>query len=297
VSARQADAIASAATASPADESRLIGLASHSSVRELEDACRRTRAAAEPDPEARERRIHAKRCYRTWTDAEGVGHLQVSGPVATIARIDNAVRHLGDKIFREARRAARREPTEAYLFDAVEKLATSGGGGAKPVPRGADAKVIVRIDHTALRRGRAIEGEVCEIAGVGPIPVSVVQEWMDDAFVAALLTKGTEVVKVVHLGRRFTSEQRTALQWKDPVCARAGCGNRLGLQYDHFTGWAETHETRSDDAKRFCTGCHRLKTIGWHVDPPGPDGRCEFRPPADAGDRDPELHPPLDLTG
>jgi hypothetical protein len=284
VSARQADAIASAATASPADESRLLGLASHASVRELEDACRRTRAAAEPDPEARERRIHAQRSYRTWTDAEGVGHLQVSGPVATITRIENAVRHLGDRIFRDARRAARREPTEAYLFDAVEQLTTSADGvDAKPVPRGADAKVIVRIDHSALLRGRPIEGEVCEIAGVGPIPVSVVREWMDDAFVAALFTKGTEITKVVHLGRRFTSEQRTALQWQDPVCARSGCGNRLGLQYDHFTGWAATHETRSDDGKRFCTGCHRLKTIGWDVGPPDADGQCEFRPPAAAG--------------
>jgi hypothetical protein len=301
VSARQAGAIASAATASPANEARLLGLASHASVRELEDACRRTIVAAEPDPETRERRIHARRSYRTWTDAEGIGHLQVSGPVATIARIDNAVRHLGDRIFRGARRAGRREPTEAYLFDAVEQLATTTGGAeAAPVPRGADAKVIVRIDHSALLRGRAVEGEVCEIAGVGPIPVSVVEEWMGDAFVAAVLTKGTEIAKVVHLGRRFTSEQRTALQWQDPVCARSGCANRLGLQYDHFIGWAETHETRSDDAKRFCTPCHRLKSAGWEVGPPGPDGRCEFRPaggPGSDGTGPFEPQPTLELAG
>ncbi len=279
VSARQADAIASAAAASPAAEGRLLGMAAHSSVRELEDACRRTRAAAETDPEARERRIHATRCYRTWTDAEGVGHLQVSGPVATIARIDNAVRHRSESIYRAAYRAGRREPTEAYQFDALEQLATSAASEGTPVPRGADAKILVRVDHPALLRGRALDGEICEIAGVGPIPVSLVEEWMDDAFVAALLTKGTEVTKVVHLGRRFTSEQRTALQWKDPVCARLGCGKRLGLQYDHFTGWAETHETRSDDAKRFCAGCHRLKTLGWDVGPPDENGKCEFREP------------------
>ena len=50
-----------------------------------------------------------------------------------------------------------------------------------------------------------------------------------NAFLAAIVTKGTEITKVVHLGRKFTSEQRTALQWRDPICARKGCANRLRL--------------------------------------------------------------------
>jgi hypothetical protein len=102
---------------------------------------------------------------------------------------------------------------------------------------------------------------------------------MGDAFLAAVLTKGTEVTKVVHLGRRFTSEQRTALQWRDPVCARKGCGNRLGLEYDHFEDWADTHTTRVPAAKRFCSACHQLKSRGWHVSDPDADGQCTFTPP------------------
>ena len=97
-----------------------------------------------------------------------------------------------------------------------------------------------------------VDGETCEIAGLGPIPVSIVREWMDNAFLAAIVTKGTEITKVVHLGRRFTSEQRTALQWRDPICARKGCDNRLGLQYDHFEDWADTHTTRVEAGRRFC---------------------------------------------
>ena len=112
----------------------------------------------------------------------------------------------------------------------------------------------------ALLRGRAVDGETCEIAGLGPIPVSVVQEWMENAFLAAIVTKGTEITKVVHLGRRFTSEQRTALQWRDPICARKGCDNRLGLEYDHFEDWADTRTTRVGAGRRFCPSCHRLKT-------------------------------------
>ncbi len=154
------------------------------------------------------------------------------------------------------------------------------------MPAGADAKIIVRVDHTALLRGRAVDGELCEIAGIGPIPVSVVQEWMRDAFVAALFTKGDDITKVVHLGRRFTAAQRTALQWQDPVCARRGCTNRLRLEYDHFEDWARTHTTRLEAGKRFCKPCHRLKTIGWTVSPPGQDGQCTFNEPGPATQRE-----------
>ena len=102
---------------------------------------------------------------------------------------------------------------------------------------------------------------------------------MDDAFLAAVVTKGTEIGKVIHLGRRFRSEQRTVLQWQDPVCARRGCSNRLGLEYDHFEEWALTHTTRTTAAKRFCSACHALKTAGWTVSQPDRDGQCTFTPP------------------
>ena len=102
---------------------------------------------------------------------------------------------------------------------------------------------------------------------------------MDDAFIAAVLTKGEDVHKVVHLGRRFKATQRTALQWQNPICARKGCSNRLGLEYDHFEDWADTHTTRVEAAKRFCHPCHQLKSRGWHVSDPDANGECTFTPP------------------
>jgi hypothetical protein len=147
------------------------------------------------------------------------------------------------------------------------------------VPAGADAKIIVRVDLPSLIRGRAVSGETCEIAGCGPIPVSVVKHWMQDAFLAAVLTDGTEIHQVIHLGRRFKSLQKTVLQWQDPVCARKGCSNRLGLEYDHFEDWALTHTTRTTAAKRFCHTDHALKTAGWLVSEPDADGQCTFAPP------------------
>jgi hypothetical protein len=279
LSARQAEAIAGAAAADPGAQSRLLGKAKGSSLRELQDECRRTRAHAETDPDAAARRAHAKRSCRTWTDPDGVtGHLHMSGPVAEMARVDNALRHRADQTFRAARAAGRREPSEAYAFDAtVELLTQAGDGPAAPV--GADAKIIVRVDHTALVRGQAVDGEICEIAGVGPIPVGTVRDWFDDAFIAVVLTKGQDVHKVVHLGRRFTATQRTALQWQDPICARQGCSNRLRLEYDHFEDWADTHTTRVPAARRFCHPCHELKSRGWRVSQPDADGQCTFTPP------------------
>ena len=121
-------------------------------------------------------------------------------------------------------------------------------------------------------------GETCEIAGIGPVPVATVREWMGDAFLAAVLTKGDDVQKVVHLGRKFRSTQRTALQWQNPICARKGCPNRLGLEYDHFEDWATTHTTRVEAAKRFCHPCHQLKSRGWHVSQPDAQRRMHLHP-------------------
>jgi hypothetical protein len=290
---KQTEAIAGAAAADPRAAGRLLDAARSKGLQDLQNECRATRANADTDPDATRARIHAKRSYRTWTDAEGTGHLHLSGAPDEIARADNAIRHRADRIFRDARKQGRREPGDAYAFDAALELLTSSGD-SQPVPKGADAKIIVRVDLPALWRGHPIDGEVCEIAGSGPIPVSVVKRWMDNAFIAAVLTEGTDILKVTHLGRRFKSEQRTALQWQDPICAAKGCSNRLGLEYDHFEDWALTRTTRVGAAKRFCGACHAKKTAGWHVSPPDEHGQCTFTPPRghpDGKARAPTLDP------
>jgi hypothetical protein len=111
------------------------------------------------------------------------------------------------------------------------------------------------------------------------VPVSVVRDWMDDAFVAAVLTKGEDVTKVVHLGRRFTAKQRTALQWRDPECCVQGCTNTLRLEYDHDTGWATTRTSQVDDADRLCPLDHKRKTAGWFLAAAEANGKRPLIPP------------------
>jgi hypothetical protein len=266
LSPEQAKEVTAAAAADPTAEARLLQHAGQGSLGELRNECKRVRAAADLDPEATHRRIHQARHVRSRTDADGTWVMTVRGTTASGARILSGLRHRADGIFREARRAGRRDAEEAYLFDALEQVCADPGAGAV-LPKGANAKVIVRIDWAALVRGRPIDGEVCEIAGVGPVPVSVVRELSEDAFVAAVITKGTDICSVTHLGRRHTALQVTAMQWRDPECTRLGCSNTVRLEYDHREDWAHTHVTRVDQSDRLCHHDHRLKTeSGWMLE-------------------------------
>jgi hypothetical protein len=304
LSARQAREVADGATADRMAEQRLLDAAEQGSLGELKHETQRTKANADPDPDATRDRIHRERRVRHRTDAEGAFCMTIRGTVDSGAQILANLRTEQDKIFRAARAEGRREPDEAYLYDALHRLVTRGtpandlaeprdreadehptaqsDGAARRRPSGgSDAKVIVRIDYDALLRGHVEGGETCEIAGLGPIPVSVVRAWLaSDAFLAAVITRGVDVLSVAHLGRRFTARQRTALQWINPTCSRLGCNRSLGLEYDHRTDWAATRRSLAADADRLCAADHRLKSqAGWALVPGS--GKRPFVPPDD----------------
>jgi hypothetical protein len=152
------------------------------------------------------------------------------------------------------------------------------------LPSGANAKIIVRIDHSALVRGYPVAGETCEVDGVGTVDVASVRAWMADAFVAAVLTDGTDITKVVHLGRRATALQTTALQADGIRCARLGCGRTEGLQIDHRIDWSRTKHTRLGELDWLCRYDHSLKTLyGWTLEPG--TGPRRMLPPPPANDR------------
>ncbi|MGH9077691.1 MAG: hypothetical protein ACRDY0_09620, partial [Acidimicrobiales bacterium] len=128
--------------------------------------------------------------------------------------------------------------------------------------RGAPVKLLVRVDHDALLRGVALQGETCELVGYGPVPVSVVRDLAGtgDPFVAAILTRARQVTGVAHLGRRATAHQTSALEWLYPSCAAEGCATQAHLQIDHREDWAATHLTVFDHLDRLCAFHHGLKT-------------------------------------
>ena len=263
LSAEQAAAVADAATADPSAEARVVEKALRSSLAELREECARTKAAA-CDPEERRRKIHEGRFLRTWTDADGAWRLAMRDNPEVGAQIMATLEPLRDRLFKAARAEGRREPWEAYAADALAALCRGEAGA----PTRSRTKVIVRVDLAALLRGRPLEGELCEICGYGPVAVSAVRDLLDtgDPFLAAVVTRGDEVLGVAHLRRRPNAVQQTALEFLYPSCAAEGCSASTWLENDHRLDWATSKLTVLDLLDRLCSHHHDLKTLeGWSL--------------------------------
>lgn len=165
-----------------------------------------------PEPACCGRR---QRGLPTWTGADGSWNLGLHTTPEAGAELHAALAPRREALFQAARlqgpsRSRRTPPTPCTSWCAwpwgprragaptperrpvVARICSEGprrgaGTGAEPEPEWAnrsrrpDTKVIVLIDHQALRRGHAEEGETCEIARVGPISVASARSLMADA--------------------------------------------------------------------------------------------------------------------
>jgi hypothetical protein len=262
-----------------------LAFAPNTSVNELREECLRTKAAAMPEADAQHRRIHARRSLRTYTDAEGAWNCHVRGTAERGAVFEAALERLIDREFAVAHAGERREAREAYAFDALMKMADGAAPLATRTPK---HLAVLRVDLSALVRGVVHESEVCEVAGVGPVPVSVAREVLGDSVLKLVITKGKDVANVVHLGRGPTAAQRVALLWNAPKCSNEACSGTF-TQIDHRTPWAVSKQTVLSELDPLCTHDHRLKTHrGWSLVDGA--GRRAFVPPGDP--RHPRHHPP-----
>ena len=120
---------------------------------------------------------------------------------------------------------------------------------------------MLRADLAALDRGTVHDGEVCDIAGFGPISLEALRDVLSDAVIALVLTNGVDVVNVTNLSRVHTAAQVSALQWILPGrCAVPGCQNRRRIELDHVHEFLTTGTTRVDDTQGLCPSHHRSKT-------------------------------------
>ena len=150
--------------------------------------------------------------------------------------------------------------TRALAFDAMVRMADdSATVAAESSGRRAPATVIFRVDHTAFLRGETEPGEVCEIVGVGPVPVAVAKRLAGDAIFKALITDGTAVSSVSHLGRTIPARLRTALEELQPECVIAGCHVDRHLEIDHNVPVEEGGPTAIWNLNRLCHHHHDLK--------------------------------------
>jgi hypothetical protein len=291
LSRQQASLVCEAAALDPDCAPELVAKAARLGLAELQEECARAKAA-HLDMEGRRRAAHAVRALRSYTDAGGVWHMHAQGRPEDGAKIIAAVNQLSTAAFQAARTAGRRERPEAYAFDGLVALAEGCGNspaaGSKADKAGSRTarlrpSFMVRADLGAVLRGYPVQGEVCEIAGFGPISTQAAIDLLDceDPFLKAIVTDGQKVTGVAHLGRRPNAYQRSALDWLFPTCAADGCSTRAEfLQSDHREDWARTHFTAFDLLDRLCRLHHAQKTLhGWAL--VAGRGKRAFVPPDD----------------
>ncbi len=272
LSTAQASEIVATAGRRPGVEAELVAAAGTETLPALQQRCRAVRAEGAAGPEAYER-VRARRYLRHWSDAEGGLRIEARLCPDDGARVIAAIDVERRRIFATARSDGRREPYEAYAADALVALAQRTGTGSGP-----EAVVHVRVDHAALVRGHVEEGETCEIAGVGPIPVASARALADDCILKVLVTKGVDVVAVAHGGRTIPAHVRSALEARDPTCVIPGCNMRDRLEIDHVMPFAEGGPSTLDNLARACHFHHYLKTHhGWVLG--GRPGAWTWDPP------------------
>jgi hypothetical protein len=276
LSETQVELVASAATADPSAEHQLLTAAGRNGVKGLKTEAARVVAAAATDQDERYASAKARRYlrHRAISDVEGL--LELRGPIDRTAAVMAALEPYERDQFEQARKAERRELPEARAFDAMVQLAADAAAGRfEDAPGRAPATIVVRVDKTAFDRGHTEPGEICEIPGVGPVPVSVAHKLSGDAILKALITDGTDVLSVSHLGRYIPVRLRTAIEEAYPECARDGCHVDRHLEIDHIVPVTEGGPTEFANLHRLCHWHHDEK----HTHTRGPGGGRQ--PPPD----------------
>lgn len=309
LSPEQAGTIADAAAVNPDAERDLLERAAQDSLAGLRDEAARRKAERE-DQARKHERIRRERSCRTWTDRDGAWNLRARGPIADAAGFSAELERLVARHGRDARRILPEdqwETNDQYGFDVLVGLTDRHEAATEDEPSRADEQradeteegssrtsrrspspaprhlAMIRVDLSALVRGHVTDGELCEIAGFGPIPVADARRLLGDSIVKLVLTNGVDVVNVTHAGRGPRIAQQIALLWANPKCCVAGCDRTRGLEFDHADPYAAIRVTELANIRRPCCHHHDLKTYeGWdYSDEIATDGRIVLVPPDD----------------
>ena len=278
LSDQQAREVVAGALADPNAESVLLETAAGDSLKELRNESRR--AQATDDEEGRQRGIHERRAMRIRVDSDGSWHLSFRGTALAGAKIQAALRPFTDAAFRQARKEDRLEPLAAYAADGFVAMtaAAAAGDGASKQSR-SNVKIIIRVDASALRRGEVESGEMCEIPGVGPVPVSTARDLLGEAALAVVITDGVDIKNVTHIKRRTRAHQRTALEFWGIRCDVKGCDSTDFVDVHHTFEFARSRRTRLDELRTPCKFHHRQEHKGRK--PTADQLRSRGRPTAD----------------
>ncbi len=217
----QIQAIAAAASVDPTAEDELLEGAPHLTLGQLRHRCAEVIDAADPDPDAKKRnRLHRGRAADRYRTPDGFNHLHLRSSPEALAEIDVTLNEITNELFREANRYGRKDRRVALMADAMVEMARRARGVASRGSTTPTYTAVIRADLSVLVNGRAQNGEVCEIAGVGPVPVATARALLGDAILKLVLTQGVDVRNVTSLGRGPSAAQKVALLGAADVLSR-----------------------------------------------------------------------------
>jgi hypothetical protein len=281
LSLAQAQVIAGAAAVAPGAAAGLVEVAKAGDFGSLTLAAARAKRVArgEAHEEEQEARAHAGRYVRTTAPDTGGLRLEAFFPRRLGARVLAALGAETEAVFAETRGEGTFEPLPQARADALVRLVLRGAERPPGDSLGPLGQVVLRVDVGALRRG-AVEGdEVCEIDGVGSVPVGVAKEVLGDGLFTLVVTDGCDIATVTSTTRSIPGRLRAALCERDRTCVVPGCGVAHHLEIDHWRlDYALGGRTALDNLARLCGRHHALKTtLKWRLE--GGPGHWQWLPP------------------
>lgn len=310
ISPEQADEISKVADEHPDATKFLIGEAKRRGFKGFKKSCRQVALSSrsrEEDQDKARRQLEMQ-YYRDSIDADGMGRIDARLAPLEFAAWKSLFSPFEREAFENANRQGRREPNDRYRAEALLAMGRAAGPVAS-ITDPADqlledeassttkqklpAMVVAVIDHEVFQRGYALPGERHYIEGIGPVPVAHLEELMRDAFIAAVVMKGTDPRRVVHMGRHPTALQKTVLHVRDPECVIPGCEQDQHLEIDHIPEFEKTRHTTLSELARECAHHHDQRTYqgavltgspgNWRWQPPPFEGQFDKPPPGWVG--------------
>jgi hypothetical protein len=277
LSAPELKVLSDAALTAPESLPELVSLAvGEASHKELSDAANRAKCSARSAESARLRRarVHAAR-HLSWhqDEAGGVRGEFLCDEVAW-AKVVPVLEAEAKKRWK-ASGGTDAESLAAHRLDAcLDLLAVPARGG-----EGARPHALVLIDAGALRRGRLVRGDTCEIDGVGPVSLEMATELLEESSVQFIIKTGRDITTVTSSTRAPAQRTAMALIARDRTCVVPGCGKRLGLEGDHCSlDYSDDGPTTLSNLVRLCAAHHDMKTNGgWRI--MGRPGNWRWVPP------------------
>jgi hypothetical protein len=264
LSLEQAAVVTDAVRADAAAERAMLEASRVEGLRGMQAKARAVKSAADDDRLGRYERQRRAAHFRHGVDqADGMVWGQFRLPPDDGAAVVNRIEAETDRVFREAHRAGRRDPTERYAAEALVRVVT----GETTSSSGGPGDVMVIVSRDALCRGHLAHDELCVIPGFGDVPIDVPRRLLDeDAFLTGLLHDGERVQLVRRFGRRPSTAVKAALVAQavvahgQVVCDVDGC-DRTDIEWDHTLPFADGGPSSAANLTPMCRGHHRAKTV------------------------------------